>query len=89
MDLQPLFRWCSQRSGRRRERIAGMMQYCSSAGVYREFCGTCGASAFYWNEGGKKMDVGAGLLGEKDGGARAKRCCFWYNRLMYLSGGHD
>ncbi|KAF8155923.1 Mss4-like protein [Crassisporium funariophilum] len=64
-------------------RIAGMKQYCSSAGVYREFCGTCGASAFYWNEGGEKVDVGAGLLDEKDGGARAERFCFWYNRVIY------
>ncbi|TFK26127.1 hypothetical protein FA15DRAFT_667804 [Coprinopsis marcescibilis] len=59
-------------------RPKGLKQYVSSPGQYREFCGTCGATAFWWNVG--RMDVicvAMGLLNQDQDGARAEHWFDW------------
>ena len=79
------------------KRPQGLKQYQSSEGTYREFCGTCGANAFYWTKDTKRypgipdtpreepvvIDVGAGLLDQEDGGSRAEGWFSWYEKVMY------
>ncbi|KAF8155924.1 Mss4-like protein [Crassisporium funariophilum] len=55
-------------------RMKGVKQYSSSSGVYR--------NTF-------KVDVGAGLLDETDGGARAENFCFFNRHVMYPGGAID
>ena len=77
-------------------RLQGLKQYQSTDKTFREFCGTCGASAFYWSrkadsalvhdptsEEPEVVTVGAGLLDQEDGGARAEGWCFWVDRLSF------
>jgi hypothetical protein len=55
-----------------------LRSYESSAGVYRDFCGTCGAAVFFRKDGRNRdvWDVAAGLL-EAESGARAEGLLGW------------
>jgi hypothetical protein len=79
------------------KRPQGLKQYKSSDETYREFCGTCGANAFYWTSSKTKfpgrvsdtsmeptvIDVGTGLLDQEDGGARAEGWFFVYDKVIF------
>jgi hypothetical protein len=86
------------------KRPKGLKQYRSSNETFREFCGTCGASAFYWTrprnakdsrvsnpsaEEPDVIDVGAGLLDQEDGGSRVEGWCFWFDRVIFSEDGID
>lgn len=84
------------------KRPRGLKQYQSSAGTFREFCGTCGASAFYWSRSAKNgraldasseepevINVGAGLLDQENEGSRAEGWCFWFDRVIFGELGTD
>ena len=84
------------------KRPQGLKQYRSSAETFREFCGTCGASAFYWSRNAKNgrvrdasneepevINVGAGLLDQEDGGSRGEGWCFWFDRVIFGKEGTD
>lgn len=60
-------------------RIAGLVQYESSPGTFREACGTCGANVFFWKTIRNPMvlDISAGLLDQDQEGARAERWFAW------------
>ncbi|KDR80158.1 hypothetical protein GALMADRAFT_242419 [Galerina marginata CBS 339.88] len=61
------------------QRPSGLKQYISSPGKYREFCGTCGASAFWWQAGVPDLvSVSVGLFDENNDGARAERWLEWH-----------
>lgn len=54
-----------------------LKQYNSSKGVYRNFCGTCGATVFWHDESRPKLiDVSVGLLDAAEG-ARAESWLEW------------
>ncbi|KAF5379105.1 hypothetical protein D9615_005955 [Tricholomella constricta] len=60
-------------------RPAGLRRYRSSAGRNREFCGTCGATVFWWGEERPELvDVAVGLVDEKVGGSRAEGWFEWW-----------
>ncbi|KAG5646363.1 hypothetical protein DXG03_003686 [Asterophora parasitica] len=61
-------------------RPAGLRQYKSSVGRNREFCGTCGATSFWWSEDRPELvDVSVALFDEKAaGGVRAERWVEWW-----------
>ncbi|KAG5639853.1 hypothetical protein DXG03_002811, partial [Asterophora parasitica] len=61
-------------------RPTGLRQYKSSVGRNREFCGTCGATVFWWSEERPELvDVSVALLYEKAaGGVRAERWVEWW-----------
>ncbi|KAH6912605.1 DUF636 domain-containing protein [Coprinopsis sp. MPI-PUGE-AT-0042] len=62
------------------KRLSGLRQFESSSDARREFCGTCGATAFYWNPGPDepRIDVAHGLLDrEQGGGALAETWLAW------------
>lgn len=67
------------------KRPKGLKQYISSPGRYREFCGTCGASAFWWRaDSSDLVGVSIGLLDEKSVGARAEDWLEWHkDRVSY------
>jgi len=78
------------------DRPKGLKQYESTPGTFREACGTCGATVFYWskNAEGKHMpvhegveteiiDLAAGLVDEEDSGARAERWVSWYDNIIH------
>jgi hypothetical protein len=84
------------------KRPKGLKQYRSSDETFREFCGTCGACAFYWTRNAKDsrvsnpsaeepdvIDVGAGLLDQEDGGSRAEGWCFWFDKVIFGEDGID
>ena len=84
------------------KRPLGLKQYQSSEGTFREFCGTCGASAFYWSKNAKNgrvrdtsteepdvINVAAGLLDQEDGGSMAEGWCFWFDRVIFGEQGTD
>lgn len=60
-----------------------MRRYNSSPGVYREFCGCCGATVFWHSSVRPELiDVSVGLLhGE---GARAERWLEWASRVSFV-----
>ena len=64
-------------------RPKGLKQYESSPGKFREFCGTCGATVFWWREGISHFDLSAGLVDQEAGGARAKKWLSWYDRIIH------
>ncbi|KAL2072105.1 hypothetical protein VTL71DRAFT_11448 [Oculimacula yallundae] len=61
-----------------------LKNYVSSDGVQREFCGTCGATAFWrCEERPDLIDVSVGLLDPKEG-ARAENWLYWRtNKVSY------
>lgn len=57
--------------------MSTMKQHTSSIGVYRNFCGTCGATVFWHNdERPHLIDVSVGLLNARSGG-RAEELLEW------------
>ncbi|KAF8882518.1 Mss4-like protein [Gymnopilus junonius] len=75
-------------------RIAGLQLYESSPGVFREACGTCGATIFLWytKKGHYPMPidgepvvvcVSAGLIDQEDGGTRAEQWCHWHEEVIH------
>ena len=84
------------------KRPQGLKQYRSSEETSREFCGTCGASAFYWTKSAKNgrvtdvssedpevINVGAGLLDQEEMGSRAEGWCFWFDKVIFGEQGTD
>jgi len=78
------------------DRPNGLVQYESSPGTYREACGKCGATVFYWSKAkegqhlpvhegpeGEVVDLAAGLIDEEDSGARAERWVTWYDKIIH------
>ncbi|PPQ74340.1 hypothetical protein CVT24_000694 [Panaeolus cyanescens] len=79
------------------DRPSNLTQYCSSPNTYREFCSTCGASAFWWtlqkdnsivpvDENSSEpvyISVSAGLLSEEEGGALLESWVSWSEILGY------
>jgi hypothetical protein len=65
------------------DRPACLKQYLSSPGKYREFCGICGATCFWWNVGRPDViDVSIGLLDERDDGVRAEDWLKWHRKRL-------
>ncbi|EAU84221.2 DUF636 domain-containing protein [Coprinopsis cinerea okayama7 len=72
------------------KRLRGLKQYNSSPGKHREFCGTCGATVFWWKDKDESddspvpMDVSVGLVDQAAaGGARAESWLAWYDQLIH------
>ena len=64
--------------------LEGVTTYESTPGIYRDFCGQCGAKLLYYSdkrEGGAVADIACGLLNEHLEGARAERWMFWHERV--------
>jgi len=63
-----------------------LKQYLSSPGRFREFCDTCGATAFWWCTGRSDIiDVAVGLLDQNIDGVRAEEWLKWYqDRLSFI-----
>ncbi|KAG8529939.1 uncharacterized protein KY384_005420 [Bacidia gigantensis] len=59
-------------------RARGMKTYNSSPGVYRDFCGTCGAVAFWRSDARRDVvDVSVGLMDAPGGQVRAEDWLEW------------
>ena len=68
------------------ERPKGLKQYISSPGRYREFCGTCGATVFWWDlQRPDLIDVSVGLFDEAQNGARAEVWFEWHRGRVSFS----
>lgn len=60
-------------------RPKGLKQYVSSPGRYREFCGTCGATAFWWHAGREELiDISIGMLDASVDGVKAHHWVKWH-----------
>ncbi|KAL8774545.1 MAG: hypothetical protein Q9209_000918 [Squamulea sp. 1 TL-2023] len=57
--------------------------YSHSPGAYREFCGRCGATVFWWHEEreGRIIDISVGLLDAKEG-AKAEEWLEWRTKKV-------
>jgi hypothetical protein len=65
------------------DRPACLKQYLSSPGKYREFCGTCGATCFWWHVGRQDViDISVELLDERCDGLRAEDWLKWYKKRI-------
>ncbi|KAG6856417.1 hypothetical protein H0H87_004636, partial [Tephrocybe sp. NHM501043] len=65
------------------KRPNGLRRYGSSRGRNREFCGTCGATVFWWGEERPDLvDVSVGLLDEKQNGVRAEKWLEWWKERV-------
>jgi len=65
------------------DRPACLKQYLSSPGKYREFCGTCGATCFWWHVGRPDViDVSTGLLDQRENGVRAEDWLKWHKKRV-------
>ena len=59
-------------------RPKGLKQYLSSPSRYNEFCGTCGATVFWWQAGRPDIiDISVGLLDQDQDGVRAEEWLKW------------
>ena len=68
------------------ERPKGLKQYNSSPGRYREFCGICGATVFWWDlQRPDLIDVSVGLFDEAQNGARAEDWLEWHRGRVSFS----
>jgi len=70
----------------------GRQHYESSPGVSRDFCGTCGASLFYYKAGrfgGELIDIYVGLLDENQDGRRAERWLRWWPAVSHAEAGFN
>ncbi|KAG6816013.1 hypothetical protein H0H87_009465 [Tephrocybe sp. NHM501043] len=66
-----------------KERPPGLRHYMSNDRRNREFCGTCGATVFWWGEERPDLvDVSVGLIDEKQDGARAERWFEWWKERV-------
>ncbi|RDB27837.1 hypothetical protein Hypma_002321 [Hypsizygus marmoreus] len=64
------------------QRPKGLVQYKGSPGI-REFCGTCGATAFWWSEEKQDLlDVSVGLVDETQNGLRAEGWLEWHKERI-------
>lgn len=64
------------------KRPAGLKQYITSTGKYREFCGKCGATVFSWQiDNADLISVSVALLDDKSG-ARAEGWLEWYKKRV-------
>jgi hypothetical protein len=72
-------------------KMEGLLTYESSPGVFREYCGKCGAAIFYWKYSREAdvLDVAAGLIDEEQEGARAERWFGWAPRVGYAEDALD
>lgn len=72
-------------------KMEGLLTYESSPGVFREYCGKCGAAIFYWKylREADVLDVAAGLIDEEQEGARAERWFGWAPRVGYAEDALD
>lgn len=60
-------------------RPKGLKQYLSKVGRYREFCGKCGATVFWWHAGREELiDISAGVLDSSIDGVRAEHWFQWH-----------
>ncbi|KAF9480592.1 hypothetical protein BDN70DRAFT_832540 [Pholiota conissans] len=68
------------------DRPKGLRQYSSSPGKYREFCSTCGATAFWWHANRPDLiAVAIGLLDQGKDGVRAEEWLKWHKeRLSFI-----
>ncbi|PPR01226.1 hypothetical protein CVT26_015304 [Gymnopilus dilepis] len=68
------------------QRPKGLKQYMASPARYREFCATCGASAFWWRADSPDLIcVSVGLIDEANVGARAESWFDWHtHRVSYI-----
>ncbi|PPQ63856.1 hypothetical protein CVT24_009069 [Panaeolus cyanescens] len=67
-------------------RPKGLKQYMSSTGRYREFCGKCGATAFWWHAGRPDViDISMGLIDQECDGARAEEWFKWHKQRVSFS----
>ncbi|KAG6908011.1 hypothetical protein DXG01_006546 [Tephrocybe rancida] len=67
-----------------KKRPASLQHYLSSTGRHREFCGTCGATVFWWgDERPGAVDIAAGLLDEQQGGVRAEGWFKWSGLVTF------
>ncbi|KDR80160.1 hypothetical protein GALMADRAFT_1182683 [Galerina marginata CBS 339.88] len=66
-------------------RTAGLTQFESIPGTYRESCAKCGAKVFFWktSRGADVLDVSAGLFDQEQEGARADRWFGWAQRVSF------
>ncbi|KAF9474597.1 hypothetical protein BDN70DRAFT_308805 [Pholiota conissans] len=65
------------------KRPAGLKQFISSPGEYKEFCGTCGATVFSWKAGTPDLiNISVGLLDEENSGARAEDWLEWHRERV-------
>jgi hypothetical protein len=69
-----------------------LKHYKSSSGVIRSWCGTCGATVFFWDESRKGreevVDVAVGFL-RADSGVMAREWLEWRDMLSYDDEGTD
>ncbi|KAF8814696.1 hypothetical protein BYT27DRAFT_7156411 [Phlegmacium glaucopus] len=64
-------------------RPKGLKQYLSSPGRYGEFCGTCGATVFWWQAGRPDIiDISVGLLDQDQDGVRAEGWLKWHKERV-------
>ncbi|KAF9568657.1 hypothetical protein CPC08DRAFT_794965 [Agrocybe pediades] len=68
-----------------------LKQYLSSPGRFREFCDTCGATAFWWTTSRSDIiDISIGLLDQNVDGVRAEEWLKWYqDRLSFIETAHE
>ncbi|TFK32354.1 Mss4-like protein [Crucibulum laeve] len=64
-------------------RPKGLTQYTSTPEkeIHREFCGTCGATVFFWLPGRDIVDVSLGTVDQGQRGARAEGWIEWRKRV--------
>lgn len=64
--------------------LGSLKQFNSSPGVYREFCGTCGATVFWHcDERPDLIDVSVGLLRAEEGSRAEKWLEWWTERVSF------
>jgi hypothetical protein len=64
--------------------MGSLKQYGSKPGIYREFCGNCGATAFWHcNERPDLIDVSVGLLRAKEGSRADTWLEWWTERVSF------
>jgi len=64
------------------DRPACLKQYLFSPGKYREFCGSCGATCFWWHVARPDVvDISIVLLDERDG-VRAGNWLKWHKKRL-------
>lgn len=69
------------------DRPRGLNNYMSSPQTFREFCGTCGATVFWWHANDRPdiVDVSVGLLDQEGLGSRAAQWLKWQTeRLSFI-----
>jgi hypothetical protein len=65
-------------------RPKGLKKFRSSRDRTREFCGTCGATVFWWGDERKDLiNVSTGLIDEQRHGARAEGWLEWQTERVY------